>query len=123
MRSRNNDLLEEIGFERLTEWEVRSEFIKPVSTSWDTCAGWLYAYVVSTKVMYIGIATTVLRSRLDGYSYQINHKVGRLTRSELDKGGEVLIYGVRRPGIPGTDLEVEESCLIARFNPPWNVRR
>lgn len=116
--------LQTYDFEFLTEWELRSGKIKPLTTEWDTSSGWIYAFTVENRIMYIGIATTVLRGRLDGYSYQINDRVGILIRTQLESRKVVSIYGARRPGISKSDLEIEESSLIARFSTSvaWNVR-
>lgn len=114
--------LRKYGFSRLTEWELRAGKCKPVVTDWDLVAGWIYAFVTDVRVRYIGIATTVLRSRLDGYSYQLNDSVGRSIREHLGGGGAVEIYGVQRCEVAKADLESEESQLIAAFKPDWSVR-
>ena len=71
---------------------------------------------------YIGIASTVLRSGLDGYSYQLNDPVGANIKELLKNGAEVKIFGVKRPERTKLELEKEESMLIKQFDPDWNVR-
>lgn len=122
MLTRNSGIREfrEYGFELLTNWESRSGKLKPASTDWDQ-AGWIYAFVVDEGVRYIGITTMVLRSRLDGYSYQLNDRVGALIGEQFELERDVLIYGLQRRGVSKSELEREESDLIERFNPDWNV--
>lgn len=115
--------LQQFGFQFLTNWELRNGKIKPQSIEWDNCAGWIYAFVTEGRARYIGIATTVLRSRLDGYAYQMNDRVGALIGALLENGVNIGIFGSRRPGISKMDLETEESTLIRAFAPDWNVRQ
>jgi hypothetical protein len=115
--------LQQRGFERLTSWSLVSDRVKPLSCEWDNCSGWIYAFMTHERVRYFGIATTVLRSRLDGYSYQLNDVVGSRIMDALKEGLSVEIFGTRRPGIPKPQLEAEESALINEFNTAWNVRR
>lgn len=110
------------GFRHLTSWELRNDVIKPSSTAWDKGSGWIYAFATEGRVRYIGIASTVLRTRLDGYSYQLADRVGSLIRQSLKLGSSVSIYGVERPGVSKESLEKEESCLIRELRPDWNVR-
>ena len=74
------------------------------------------------RVRYIEIASTVLRSRLDSYSYQLNDPVGANIKEVLKNGAEVKIFGVNRPERTKPELEKEESMLIKQFDPDWNVR-
>lgn len=122
MELKSEKELKTYGFQYLTSWEIRNGKIKSRVLGWDDCAGWIYSFVTGDKVRYIGISTTVLRSRLDGYSYQINDRVGALIKNALDNGEDVKILGVKRPGIDKLDLETEESALIAEYEPDWNVR-
>lgn len=64
----------------------------------------------------------VLRSRLDGYSYQVNDRVYAEISRLLEMGNSVAIYGTRRPLVPKDELEIEESRLIELFRPDWNIR-
>ena len=114
--------LQRCGFEFLTCWELRNGKIKPQSLAWDDCSGWIYAFVTDGRIRYIGIATTVLRSRLDGYAYQINDRVGALIGALLNGGAKVDIFGMRRRGVSKTELEAEESSLIKMFATAWNIR-
>ena len=116
-----NSLLVE-GFEYLTDWSLRGPRAKPATTTWDTTAGWLYAFVADGKVRYIGITTMVLRSRFDGYSYQANDSVGSKIKHLLEEEIAVQIYGRRHPSKSKAELEIIESALIAKFAPDWNVR-
>ena len=75
--------LQNYGFQQLTSWEIRNGKIKPETLDWDKCSGWIYAFVTEGHVRYIGIESTVLRSRLDGYSYQLNDPVGVDLRRNL----------------------------------------
>lgn len=115
--------LTDYGFGLLTSWQVRNGKTKPDTTEWDVVSGWIYAFVEGRTVRYIGIATTVLRSRLDGDSYQINDRVGAEVLRALKYGKDISIYGVKRRGVSKEALEREESALIARFDTLWNVRR
>lgn len=74
------------------------------------------------RVRYIGIASTVLRSRLDGYSYQLNDPVGADIKEVLKNGAEVKIFGVKRPERTKPELGKEESMLIKQFEPDWKVK-
>ncbi len=116
------EAIKEYGFQKLTNWEIRNEKIKPVSLEWDNCAGWIYAYVAEGNLRYIGITTSVLRSRLDGYSYQNNDRVGCEIMALLKRDVDVEIYGIKRPDMEKSELEGEESELIRKFDPEWNVR-
>jgi len=113
----------ERGFEYITAWKLRGETIKPVSLDWTEASGWIYAFITEGRVRYFGISTTVLRSRLDGYSYQINDRVSALIRGLVSADQYVAIYGLRRPGRTKEELEREESELITEFETDWNVRR
>ena len=117
-----NSALKSHGFELLTRWTLRNGRIKPETTDWDNCSSWIYSFAFGRSIFYVGIATTVLRSRFDGYSYQINDTVGRNILERLQHGKRVDIYGLRRPGVEKSDLEKEESVLITKYDPPWNVR-
>ena len=110
------------GFALLTVWELRNTSIKPRCTCWDTTSGWLYAFVTNVRVRYIGMSTTVLRSRLDGYSYQANDRVGRLIRDQLAREVPVEIYGTKRNQLTRKRLEQEERLLINEFRPDWNAQ-
>jgi hypothetical protein len=114
--------LQDYGFQQLTSWEIRNGKIKPQTLHWDNCSGWIYAFVSGVNVRYIGIASTVLRSRLDGYSYQPNDQVGANIKEVLENGAEIKIFGVKRPERTKSELGEEESMLIKRFGPDWNVR-
>lgn len=116
------DLLN-LGFEYLTEWELREEKIKPRSLDWEEASRWIYAFVAEGRVRYIGITTTVLRTRLDGYSYQINDRVGALVEKLLKAEQPVYIYGLRLPNYTKEELERQESELIKKLATEWNVRR
>jgi len=115
--------LQQNGFRYLTKWELRGNTIKPISLDWDDASGWIYAFVAEGCVRYVGIASTVLRSRLDGYSYQINDRVRALIRKSLEGGRSVSIYGLERPEATREELEEQESAFIRNLNPDWNVRR
>jgi hypothetical protein len=115
--------LTQAGFEHLTFWRLKGSKCKPESTTWDNSSGWIYSFEAEDRIRYVGIATTVLRSRFDGYSYQLNDTVGMNVKKLLDQDIEVHIYGMRRPGVPKAELEREESRLIVLLNPDWNVRR
>ena len=115
--------LQQHGFRYLAGWELRGNTIKPNSLDWEEVSGWIYAFAAEGYVRYVGIASTVLRSRLDGYSYQINDRVGTLIRESLERGCSVGIYGLERPEASREELEEQESTLIRNFGPDWNVRR
>lgn len=119
----NASKLESHGFELLTTWELRNGKAKLKSTAWDDTSGWIYSFVVAKEVKYIGIASTVLRSRFDGYSYQLNDSVGHKIFKLLEDEVEVQAWGVRRGPVGREVLEAEESKLIEEFDPPWNVRK
>jgi hypothetical protein len=114
--------LKDYGFQQYTSWEIRNGKIKPETLDWDNCSGWIYAFVTGVRVRYIGIASTVLRSRLDGYSYHLNDPVGANIKKVLKNGAQVKIFGVKRPERTKSELEKEESMLIKQFDPDWNVR-
>jgi hypothetical protein len=114
--------LQNRGFQRLTRWELRDGRVKPLTLDWDDCSGWIYAFVSDRRVRYIGITTTVLRSRLDGYSYQTNDRVCAYIKELLESGAEVEIYGTKRTDESKSELEAEESKLIKIFSTDWNVR-
>ena len=116
-----SDTLNKHGFVELTAWEIRNGRIKPVNTDWDDCSRWLYAFVVDDKVRYVGKATTVLRSRLDGYAYQIGDRVGSRIHDLLDAGERVRIFGAKRSQSTDAELEAEESELIKVLASDWNV--
>ena len=97
--------LQDYGFQQFTSWEIRNGKIKPEMLDWDNCSGWVYAFVTGGQVRYIGIASTVLRSRLDGYSYQLNDPVGANIKEILKNGAEVMIFGVKRPERTKQELE------------------
>lgn len=111
-----------LGFEPVTRCTLQGDRIKPESLDWEDSSGWIYAYASQGCVRYIGITTMVLRSRLDGYSYQLGDRVQRLIQDCLLKEHAVEVYGARRPGVEKEALEVEESKLLRQFRPDWNVR-
>ncbi|MEX2500582.1 MAG: hypothetical protein WD397_17085 [Wenzhouxiangellaceae bacterium] len=116
------DALLSDGFSKIANWEFRNGKAKPDNLEWKDCAGSLYAFVTAGRIRYIGIATTVLRSRLDGYSYQINDSVGSHIKKCLESGIEVAILQKPRTGMTKQQLESEESRYIAAYDPDWNVR-
>ena len=115
--------LRQRGFQHVTSWEFRNGAIKPASLNWEDVSGWIYAFVAEGSVRYIGITTSVLRSRLDGYSYQINDRVGGLIRESLQAGCLVSIYGLKCPAQATQALGQQEKVLIRELTPDWNVRR
>ena len=70
-----------------------------------------------------GSHPSVLRSRLDHYSYQAGDRVRKLIMSELASDRSVEIHGLQRVGLSRPELEAEESRLIREFDTGWNVRR
>ena len=115
--------LEDIGFQKLTAWTLVNDRIKPAGLSWKDCSSWIYAFIVDGRPRYFGVTNTVLRSRLDHYSYQAGDRVRTLIVRELTEGRSVEIHGVERAGVSRFDLEAEESRLIQEFGTDWNVRR
>ena len=111
-----------LGFERVAKWTLHNETIKLDSLAWKDNAGWIYAFVTSVRIRYIGIATTILRSRMDNYAHLADDRVRPLIKATLASGTEVEIFGVRRRGISKGDLEEEELGLITEFKPDWNVK-
>lgn len=75
------------------------------------------AIVVDGKVQYIGITTSVLRSRLDGYSYQSNDRVADEIMRLLKRNINVEIFGIKKPNSEKQGLEKEESRLIKELDP------
>ena len=106
-----NNQLSSHDFEQLTEWTIRNDKIKPADFEWEECSEWIYAFKTGTKVRYVGIATTVLRSRLDGYSYQQNDRVGTLIKEQLESGTNVEIFGAKRLGRSKPELEAETTKI------------
>lgn len=119
----NPEQLASLGFEPVTTWEPHKGSIRLASFAWPETSGWIYAFVSEGCVRYVGIATTVLRSRMDGYRHQLNDRVGALIRRNLDLGFEVEIYGIRKPGATKEQLEIEETHLINHFGTDWNVQK
>lgn len=119
----NAETLAGIGFCKVTEWALLNGRIKPSSLDWEDCSGWIYAFVVEGRPRYFGITSTVLRSRLDQYSYQLGDRVQKLIMDELAAGQAVEIYGLRRGGWSQLERAREESLLIEQFGSDWNVRR
>ena len=115
--------LEDIGFQKLTIWRLVDDRIKPAGLDWKECSSWIYAFVVENRPRYFGITNTVLRSRLDHYSYQAGDRVRKLILSELASDRSVEIHGLQRVGLSRPELEAEESRLIREFDTGWNVRR
>lgn len=114
--------LQDHGFEHITDWEKRRDRIKPASLEWEEQSGWIYAFATDNRVRYVGITTMVLRSRLDGYSYQIKDRVGNLIAESIGAGATCRIFGLRRGGAGEAELEEEEQELIALLGADWNVR-
>ncbi len=115
--------LANFGFEHITKWVLHNDSIRLGSFDWEESSAWIYAFVSEGRVRYVGIATTVLRSRMDGYRHQINDRVGKLIRAQLDRGFGVDIYGLRKKGTPKDDLESEETQFINAFRTDWNVQK
>lgn len=111
-----------LGFEPLTRWTIQGDRIKPESLDWEESSGWIYAFVVQGRVRYVGITRMVLRSRLDGYSYQVGDRVRKSIQACLLKEQAVEVYGAKRRGVEKKALEAEESKLLKQFTPDWNVR-
>lgn len=116
------DMLNAEGSKYVTAWVLRNQKIKPESLDWDDSAGWLYAFVVDDKtVKYIGLTDTVLRSRLDHYSYGPQSTSKRVRQSimfELKRGKSVSIFGRRESS--KIRLQAEERRLIDAVKPSWN---
>lgn len=113
--------LQQIGFEPVTQWILKGDKIGPKSFDWKDHGGWLYAFVVSSEVKYIGLTNRVLRSRLSDYSHIKNSQTERIRNAiirELMAGRAVDIIGWRE-----SDRDVlvaEEARLRATYQPPWN---
>ena len=118
-----SEAIKEIGFRKISEWVLADGHIKPSTLDWEECSSWIYAFVVDGRPRYFGITNTVLRSRLDHYSYQIGDKVRAFIVRELEQGRTVEIHGLQRVGVFRSDLESEESRLIREYGTDWNVRR
>ena len=110
-----------MGFEPITEWEIRNERIKPRSLAYKEHGGWVYAFAVEGLVKYVGLTNRVLRSRLSDYSYITESQPKRLRsliRSELESGNAVLIYGKRERD--ESALLREEARLRVKYELEWN---
>ena len=118
-----SEVMKEISFRKVSEWVLSNGRIKPHSLDWKECSSWIYAFVVDGQARYFGITNTVLRSRLDHYSYQVGDRIRALILRELEQGRIVEIHGLQRVGVSRSDLESEESRLIRKFGTDWNVRR
>lgn len=100
-----------------------------MSLKWDECSSWLYAFVADQRVRYIGLTTNVLRTRLDGYSYQKGdlskelNRVGALIRQTLENNTPVTIYGARRVDKTPDELDTEETALIQLLDTDWNIAK
>ena len=112
-----------LGFEPITRWVPYKDSIRLASIAWSDASGWIYAFVSEGRIRYVGIATTVLRSRMDGYRHQLNDRVGALIRRNLDLGFDVEVFGIRKPAVAKEQLEIEETRLINHFGADWNVQK
>ena len=112
------------GFEHVSNWTREGDRTKLAHLNWEEKAGWLYAFVVEGTVMYIGLTTGVLRSRMDHYRHLKQDQPARLRElieGELDDGQGVLLYG--RHIRDGQSLIREEARLIHELDPPWNIAK
>ena len=112
------------GFKHISNWVRDDGQTKLAHLNWEERAGWLYAFVVDETVMYIGLTTGVLRSRMDNYRHFKQDQPARLREHievELANGKDVLLYGRQVPA--GESLVVEEARLIRELDPPWNIAK
>jgi len=113
--------LNQIGFRHVTQWILKGDKIGPKSFDWEDHGGWLYAFVVSSEVKYIGLTDRVLRSRLSDYSHNKTSQPERIRNAiirEIMTGHAIDILGWRE-----SDKDVlvaEEARLRATYRPPWN---
>ena len=122
--------IQNIGFEYITDWVFKDDRVKPASLDWEEISGWIYAFVTEDKIRYIGMTETVLRTRLDQYSYQKNKqhpdtsdRVRGYIQECLDQDITVNIYGLEQPEKSKPEIEALETELINKFDPDWNRKK
>lgn len=116
-------------FEYVTRWVIKGGTIKPESSRWEDSSGWIYAFVAASRVMYVGLTTRLLRSRLDDYSYHKDpylkggqpDRLRNLIRSSIETGQTIDIYRLRCSD--PEKIGAQENALILKYDPPWNKQR
>ena len=84
-------------------------------------SGWLYAFVVEEKVMYVGLTERILRSRMDDYRHikgEQTIRMRELISAKLKANRDVLVYGRRE--YDSDTLWAEEAKLRRMLDPAWN---
>lgn len=83
--------------------------------------GWIYAFVVGNRVMYLGATGRDLKARLDEFEtshHPASMRIRERIRKALMEGKEVEICA--RPGPDPDALRREADDLTDELDPPWN---
>ena len=100
---------------------IRNEKLRAADLKWQDHGGWLYAFVVNDDVRYIGLASRVLRSRLDDYTHMKHEHSSRMRDAifaEMTAGHSVKKWGLKEPD--PTTLQSKELELRTKYSLPWN---
>ena len=120
-----------LGFTLGGAWELTTDQINCALGDHGRHANVLYAFVIDSRVMYIGKTVRTLHSRMAGYknpapSQTTNVKNSRLIRESISAGKLVQIYTLRDNGLlqyGGFHLNLAaglEDSLVRALTPPWN---
>jgi hypothetical protein len=125
------DVLRRGGFVLLCEWTQNPESMLILDTKAPTEPG-IYAFVVDDTVVYVGVTTSGLRTRLNqyrrGHEKQLTSaRVNGLIKKTLSSGKQVKILVATPPSSEWNGLPVDvaaglEAGLISMIRPPWNIR-
>lgn len=135
LRPKNVADLERFGFHQAGRWALDPAAKGGVRYELTAHANdrVLYAFVVDSRVEYVGIcdsSATTLQSRMSRYKNMVgagtNARIVKLIKAVLDRAGEVLIYAMVPAGGPshlGLSLDYVKALefpLIAELKPTWN---
>jgi len=119
------------GFSFLGNWLVASDDRIALDQPFPEAAG-TYAFVVSGRARYVGVATAGLGRRLRMYTRSGERRktwarIHGLIREVLVNGDAVEVYVAMPPDLEWNGLPVHggaglELGLIQRFDLPWNSR-
>tara|TARA_R110002094_G_scaffold22142_1_gene34321 strand:+ start:3571 stop:4068 length:498 start_codon:yes stop_codon:yes gene_type:complete len=125
-----SEFLVESGFKESGEWLLNEGNIR-LSSEPPTSSG-VYAKVVNSEVVYIGVATKNLKQRLNFYrnpgnSQSTNIRLKAKIIEVLESGMSVeILIAMPKPGswngLPVDYVTGLEFALIERYQPTWNKK-
>jgi hypothetical protein len=119
------------GFEFIGEWMAEPESGINFDVKEAPMEPGVYSFVVNDLVMYVGLTSKSLRTRLDQYrigdfTHRTNSMVKNLIASALSNGERVkILFAMPEPlechGLPASTAAGLETGLIQKIRPAWNI--